>query len=64
MAGGDGQSAIFEGSAQKQGTLEFEFVPDGESVTIRVDVILIPAGAECASAGGTAVGSPAPRVRS
>ena len=64
MAGGDGQSAIFEGSAQKQGTLEFEFVPDGESVTIRVYVILIPAGAECASAGGTAAGSPAPRVRS
>lgn len=51
MSGPGGQSAVFESSAQKNGSLQFEFVPDGDSVTIRVDVILVPAGAACASAG-------------
>lgn len=51
MNGPGGQKAIFESAPQKHGSLEFEFGPDGDGITIRVDVILVPAGAECAYAG-------------
>ena len=60
MTGPGGQTAIVETAAQKHGLLEFQVVPDSDSVTIRVDVILVPDGAECASAGLAPTSPPNP----
>ena len=51
MTGPGGQSSVIESAAQKHGLLEFEFAQDSDRVTVRVDAILVPDGAECASAG-------------
>ena len=53
----DGISAIFERPPQKQDdSIGFEFAPSGKDVVIRVDVLVVPAGAECRSGGGPARG--------
>lgn len=58
MTGPGESSAIFEHAPQKRNdSLEFEFVPDGDSVTIRVDAVIVPAGAGCASAGAAGAAS-------
>ena len=57
MTGPNGVSAIFEHSVQKRDdSVEFQFAPSGKNVVIRVDVIVVPAGAECSSSGGPARG--------
>lgn len=57
MTGPGESSAVFEHAPQKQDdSIGFDFVPDGDSVTIRVDVIVVPTGAQCASAGGAQSG--------
>ncbi|MEY9952710.1 hypothetical protein [Leifsonia sp. EB34] len=57
MTGPGENSAIVEHAPQKpDDSIEFEFVPEGDTVTIRVDVIVVPTGAKCASAGGAQTG--------
>ncbi|GAA2054982.1 hypothetical protein GCM10009820_14530 [Leifsonia soli] len=59
MTGPGDLTAIFEHSPQKQNdSVEFEFAPSGDSVTIRVDVTIVPAGAQCNSTGGAAQTGP------
>ncbi|HEY0248455.1 MAG TPA: hypothetical protein VGC45_09355 [Gryllotalpicola sp.] len=61
MQDSSGLSALTERSPQHEdGSLSFEFIPSGRgSVTIRVDAVLVPHGADCLSGGGSA-GSSAP----
>ncbi len=55
MTGPGDLSAIFEHPPQKpDDSVEFEFAPNGDTVAIRVDVTIVPAGAQCTSAGGAA----------
>ena len=59
MTGPGEFSAIFEHSLQEQDdSIGFEFAPSGDNVTIRVDVTIVPAGAQCTSAGGAAQATP------
>lgn len=54
----DGVSAVFERPPQKQdNSIGFEFAPSGKDVVIRVDALVVPAGAECSSGGGPARGA-------
>lgn len=36
-------------------SVSFEFTPGSATFTITVDVVIVPAGSECVSAGGVAV---------
>lgn len=57
MTGPGALSAVIEISPNSPNdSIDFEFAPDGDTTTIRVDVTVVPAGAQCASSGSAAVG--------
>lgn len=50
LTGPGGTSTVVERSAQQnEGLVSFEFVPDGRRTVVRVDVEVVPQGAQCAS---------------
>lgn len=52
LSGPGSLSAVFEhGPEHGNDSLEFEFLPQGGTTTIRVDAVLVPKGAECLSSG-------------